>query len=199
MAKIIQGGLYGEGKEVLTYPRYDRIILANGTLRHTLFDKKVGDVRGAATLTRADTNMEEGGQIPNVMKWEIHEIWLQYQAIALRNDAAMAGILLMLQQTVIDLDIIAKFKTLEVALTIFEGAKQIVHVPTVAGNNIPAGSFATFTGKLSLDIPIVLESQTTFKLNLEHLTAPIAGLDGDFLGFVWWIKQFIGPPVGRNR
>lgn len=197
MAKIITGGTYGEGKEVLTYPRYDRVKLLSTTLKHILFDKKIGDARAAVALTRADTNMEEGGKIPNVMKWEIQEIWFFYQAIALRNNAELQLIRDMIRQTVMEIEILSKFKVFDISLSLFDGTMQIVNVPTVAGDNIPPGSYPSYTGKLVLEVPIILESQTTFKLSLEHVTAPGAGLDGDYIGFVWWIKQFIGPPVNR--
>lgn len=199
MARLIQGGMYGEGKEVQTFPRYDRIKLLNTVTEHILFDKKIGEERAGVSLTRADTNMEKGGEVPNVMKWEIWEIWFQYQAIALRNDAAVQNALLAINNTVIDLDVVAKFHTFIANLSLFQGAMQLVHVPTAAGDNVPPQSIPVFNGKLKLEIPIVLEAQTTFKLDLKQIVAPDAALNGDYFAFVWWIKQFIGPPVGRNR
>ncbi len=196
---LIQGGMYGEGKEIQTFPRYDRIKLKNGVMKHTLFDKKTGDDRNGVALTLADTNMEEGGQIPNVMKWEINEVWFQYQGIAERDDADVQNILLAINNSVIDLDVVAKFHTLIANLSLFNGAMQFVHGPSIAGDNIFPQSVPIYSGKLIMDVPIVLESQTTFKLKLEHFVDPNIALDGDYFAFVWWITQFIGPPVGRNR
>lgn len=183
MAVRLADGTYGPGSEELHFPRWDRFILAAATLEHTLFNLRPGDARAGAALTRADTN-NTGAQIPNKQKWEIWTWHFFYQAIAIRNDAAMQNILDMFRNTIFSLQVESKDTLFEGQLGLFhDGPKQIVHVPTAAANNISPQSFGIYMGRIELKVPIVLQQLTTWDVQVEHIVAPNAALDGDLVMF----------------
>ena len=181
MAVKFNDGTYGPGLEELHFPFWDRFPLLATRRENVLFNARAGDTRDGAVLTRADTN-NPGITIPLKQKWEIWSMLFYYQAVAIRNDAAITAILNMVRDTIFNLNVESKDRLFEGQLGLYaDGPRQIQHVPTAAGNNVPYGSQAYYLGKIDLKVPIILEQLTNWQVDFEHIALPAAAINGDFV------------------
>jgi len=179
----LDDGTWGEGGEVLHYPVYDRLKMANsqGVNARSYFKTAVGQQREGTALTYADTNIEKSESIPSSLKWTFYRFTVSYMAIAARTDALIQSILSYMQTTTIRCIINSKDDMFRLPLWKFFGGTQLISAPAVTVNSrFPQ---ALFSGAFDLKVPIVLQSLTDWELRVEPLTASAAGLDGDYIGF----------------
>lgn len=174
-------GTWGPGGELLHYPVYDRLALNNGILQHILFKAAVGETRNGVVLNFADTNITKSEGVPKSQKWTFWRLNAYWLATAARTDAIIQNFISMVQETVLTFKIESKDEMFTVPLWKFFGATQVISAPAVTVNSrFPQGVFA---GSWELKVPIVLENLTSFELIVDHLVAPNAALNGDFMAF----------------
>lgn len=177
----LDDGTWGPGGELLQYPVYDRLTIANATLQWTLFKNAVNETRNGVVLNFADTNITKSDGVPKSQKWTFWRMYVRYLSTSAKTDAIIQNFLSMVQETVLRFKIESKDEMFTVPLWKFFGADQLLSAPAVTVNSrFPQ---AVFDGVWELKIPIVLENLTTFSLEVEHLVAPNAALNGDFLAF----------------
>jgi len=184
MAVKLNEGTWGPDVEVLDWVMYDRFALLAATQEHILFNLQEGGTRAGAALTAADTNNIGGVPLPIYNKFTIWEITVQYQAIALRNNAALQLVLDLWRQTIVRFLINGKDEMFRLPLYYFASAFQFTLVPTVAGDNITPPGLATYEGIFKMKIPIVLQMQTPWEMRVQLIAASGGGLDGDLIDFM---------------
>ncbi len=177
-------GTWGLGGESLQYPVYDRMRMLNSLAvgTRTLFNTAVGQQRENVVLTFADTNIEKSESIPSSQKWIFRKITVGYVASEVRTDAEIVSILDYMRTSTFRLNINSKDDMLRLPLWMFFGSPQLVSAPAATINS--SSPHALFTGVFTLEIPIVLQALTDWKILVEPLVASAAGLDNDFLTFI---------------
>jgi len=177
-------GTWGAGGESLQYPIYDRMRMLNSQAVNprTLFNTAVGGTREGSVLTFADTNIEKSESVPSSQKWILRKLTVGYIAEETRTDAEIVAILDYMRRTTFRININSKDDMLRMPMWAFFGSPQLVSAPAATINSrYPQ---ALFTGVFTLEIPIVLQALTDWKIIVEPLVASAAGLDNDFLTFV---------------
>lgn len=185
MAKQIKyaDGTFGQGVEWLHDVLYDRLILASaGPLQTSLFRNKAGDTRNAVLLTLADTN-NVAQQVPVKQKWYFWKMTVRYNAIAVRADASIQLILDFYRNTIIQFNIQNLDKMFTVPLSYFMPGDQWVSVPAATVNSrYPKGSSSE---DWELKVPLVLEENAVWSLDVVQLAANGAALNGDYIQFIF--------------
>jgi len=180
MATRFQGGTYGAGSDVLDWTEYFTVALDSSTPRVIAFKNIVGDTFQGRALTEFDTNVIQKN-IPDKHKLTIHGIRFKYLATEIRNDEEMQLILDYFRKTTVKFTVAGKDNLGWWTLSEWFGAKQMIHVPTSAGDNVIPQSNANFEGVKNLNIPIILEQLTTYDVTLETIGNSADELDKDFL------------------
>lgn len=185
-------GTPGSNGEELDDPLVDRFTLASTVLTHKLFAAVVSETREGAALTAADTNNNaNGGQIPTNEKWWLWRLDMFYMAAALRTDAQVQLILDMFRQTNMFAEINGKAKSFNFPQWASLGSLQIQMQPAatiasqLAMKNI-------FSASWDLGTPIVLEANSKWFMQFDHITASNSALDGDKVGFRWKRRRIYG-------
>ncbi len=174
-------GTFGQGIAWLHDVLYDRLILdANTPAQTSLFRNKAGDQRNGVVLTLADTN-NISTQVPTKQKWMLWSLKVTYQGIAARTDLLVQAMLNFYRQTQITLTINSLASQFNLPLAHFLPGEQFVSAPAATINSrYPQGSSDE---KWELRIPIVLEENAVWSLDVNCLTAPVAGIYGDYVLF----------------
>lgn len=179
-------GTFGAGGEELEYPIYDRMKMLNSQAvnTRTLFKTAVGAQREGVTLTWADTNIVQSEQVPSSQKWTLYKLQLEYMAMEPRADLELQMILDYFRTTSFSLQINSKDAMFVLPLWYFLGSTQIVTAPAATINSkLPQ---AIFSGIWDFsNVPIVLQANTNWGLMVEPQVASNAGLDADYVGFVF--------------
>lgn len=176
-------GTWGPGAEVLDWVMYDRVLLANARTESLIFNATVGDTRNGVALTDADTNNLGGRALPVRHKFTIWSVEFFYQAIAIRDNAAIQSIVDLFRNTVVRFNIDGKDLMFHTPLWYWNSAFQVQHVPSVAGDNVQPPGYANYQGVWTLKVPIVLQELTPWFMQVNESVASAAAIDGDFLAF----------------
>ena len=155
----------------LWWSYYDRAILLSTTLIHRLFTEKLGGVK-----TLADTNFPAAGEMPSSQKQTIMaiEIWMYFAAAF--TQALYQNFIDMCRNTTLTFTITNKSPQLQIPLTQAFG----LNVPNVITGGVVGDQGTiqnTVNNVFELPIPIVLQAQTPFSVDIEHHTAPSANID----------------------
>ncbi len=188
MAVKFNDGTFGQGQEWLHDILYDRYILASaGPLNTQLFRSATGLTRNSVVLGMADTNVTSNS-VPVKNKWYLWQLKFIYQAIALRNDAAVQLILNWLRTTIISLTIQNLATMFQFPLSYFLPGDQYVNQPAATVNtNVPRG---TGTEQWDMKVPIVLEENAVWWVDITETAANDAALNGDYALFAWDREMF---------
>jgi len=180
--QALQTGTYRKGGDLIDWTLWDRLTLANATLRHTLFQNGIGTVVAGAARNLADTNVEGSQGIPAGSKLYVRALVLIYQSKAIKTSATMQDVHEMLQETSFNIHVRGKdsqgqwigdeLMGVPVSGVVFETTEVITHP-----------SIGTFAGVKLLNLPIVLAAQTYFDVQVEHHVAPSADIDDDKVKF----------------
>lgn len=184
-AMNLNGGTWGLGGEDLDYPVYDRVLMdstiAAGVPR-TMFNQAVGTDREGVKLTYADTNIE-APNVPNSQKFGFKKLYVVYMGAAVRDQAGFQLILNYFRQSTIRFNIDSKADMFRLPMWRFAGALQVVVAPAATiDTKIPS---PMWTGIWEIQVPLILQALTIFKLVLEPQAASDAVLNGDKLGFIF--------------
>lgn len=173
----LQQGAYGDQGEVLEWSYYDTAVIAAATLRHRMFTSPVGV--GGKTL--ADTNMTQGGQIPQAQKFEASVLKVMYTSSAAKATADLQSLYDLLSESTLEV-VVGQTKNMGqwTLQELMGNALQFSLTPTVAGDNISQPQSRS-TGIYLMNIELILPALTNFELVLTHHEAPAAGLANDKL------------------
>lgn len=173
----LQQGTYDSRGERLDWTYWSEASLLSTTLTHRLFTAGLG---GGTGLRLDQTNLNQGGQMPQGQNLRVYNIisMITGPATALTN-AALQNYYDMLRQSTIQFQIPGKDAVGEWTLQQLVGSNvNIIHVPTVAGDNVPFSAVGRYVGIMPLNQYIELAALTPFELLLTHHAAPNATLDG---------------------
>ena len=155
---------------------YDRYTMAAALGDLDLFNSPISSTRQGAQLTIADTNVR-ASQIPINEAWVLHGMGFRYQAIAARDDATVQNILDYLRDVVYTIKINGKDVILQLTGDQFLGPLVLLHQPAATIESKIA--MGTFYGFLKFAVPIGLEKQTNWVVEMEAVTLSNAALNGD--------------------
>lgn len=174
---------YNQGGAQFDEPLWDRFALDNAApLTRELFvvPKGQNDPVSGNQKTMADTNLTAAG----VRKSEALEIFgfaFRYQPIALRTAAEIQAIMRVFSESVVSFFIDSKQQYGQAKLSYIFGNCFPVISSLAAGDNLSFPFQSGFNGYWPLNETIPLANLSDFHIEVEHFTAPAAGLDGDFI------------------
>ena len=168
-----------------TYSNYgDTLYLLSTEPEYLLFVNGTGqnDAVTGNRKTLADTNMDKE-IAPKGSKFMIMYLKVFYNLLAEGDEAVLETIYTMMRNMVLTLDIFGKADYGQWALDeLFNMPVAAVTVPSVPGDNIQVATRWTAQGIYPLKVPIVLASQTNFKIHVVPAGgAPDSGLDDSIL------------------
>lgn len=185
MSMSLNSGTWGLGGEDLSYPVYDRVLMDStiaAGVERTMFNQAVGTDREGVKLTYADTNIE-APNVPNSQKFGFKKLQMIYMASAVRDQAGYQLILDYVRQCTVRFNIDSKADMFRLPLWKFAGTLQVVTAPAATINTTVPMPF--WTGIWEIDVPLVLQALTIFKLVLNPQAASNAALNGDKIGFIF--------------
>ncbi len=177
----LEQGTYGAQGEKLEFSLYDSEKLKSTILTHRFFTQGIGKpfTDQSAQKTHADTNVLTDS-VPFGQKFIAKQMKLYYKSLTAKTTTTIQDIVNMLCETSLTVKIDGKDRVLELNLLELMGnTMPAVVVPTVAGDNVNTNMTGVFAKSYPLNVPIVLASQTTWWVELEHAVAPDSDLDGD--------------------
>lgn len=183
-------GTFGQGVQWIHDILFDRFrLLAANPLTTTLFRNKPGDQRNGVVLTIVDTNIVSN-QVPVQQKWYLWKLSAKYQAAAIRSDANIQSILDFMRTTLIEFKIENLDRMFIFPLSKFLPFDQLVSNPAVTVNSqYPKSSEDC---RWEMKIPLVLEQNAVWGLNVIQTAASAAGLDNDFILFLFERELYRG-------
>ena len=180
----LQSGTYKGQGDYIDWTLWDRLELASTTQNHRLFVNGVGAATPGGVRTLADTNLRGNQGIPLGSKLAIHRIKIHYHATEPRSESDYQAILDMLNESTLNFEIVGKDSYGQWVLDELMGnAFGLIVDPAIAGDNVGMASVCRFVGEFPLNLPIVLASQVTFQVTIEHHSAVSSALDGDKIRF----------------
>lgn len=183
-----QTGSYGQGTEWIHDFLFDRYrLLATNPLETALFRDKPGSTRNGTVLTIIDTN-NKGDRVPTAQKWYLWELQVTYQAAALQADATLQFLLTWMQNTLVNFKIENLDTMFSIPLSALRPTLQNVSAPAVTVNSrYPQQDNR---GGQELRVPLVLEQNAVWHLDLISVAASNAALDNSFMLFTWQRELF---------
>lgn len=176
-------GTFGQGTEWLHDFLFDRFrLLAANPLTTALFRDKPGSARNGVVLTAVDTN-NKGDRVPTKQKWYLWMLSLVYQTAAAQSDAELQAILDFFRVT----NLVFRIENLDIMfsapISYFRPCIQVVTAPAVTVNSrFPQQDNGN--GK-EFRVPLVLEENAVWHLDIEQTAASAGALDNDFLLLGW--------------
>lgn len=175
-------GTYTKQGDIIDWTLWDRFVLNNAVLQHTMFQDGRGSVVAGAARTLADTSVEGSQAIPQGSKLYVRAIVLILQPKAMLTEATYQNHMAMLQETTMNVHVRGKDTQGQWALD------EIMAVPIAAAlSHSAAGSFVIgastpkAVGVKLLNLPIILASQVHFSVDIVHHVAPDAAIDDDLV------------------
>lgn len=175
-------GTYKDSGDIIDYSLYDRIDMLSTRLESLMFVAGVGQNDPDGNVkTLADTNVQGSNGLPVGQKLYVNAIKLFYTStVATGLTTALVNSLQeMIENTVLTIEISGKANYGQWKLN------EIIGVPiqaqVAAAGSLNNLSYGRFLGIYPLNLPIVLAQQVNFDVRIQHLVAPAAGLDGDWL------------------
>lgn len=178
----MNAGTYKASGDIIDWSLWDTVTVDNAVGLHRMFINGLGVVVAGAARTLADTNVEgRQGGIPQGQKLYVKAIKVFYtQDDDVHTEAFVQQFYAMLEQTTINIVISGKASYGQWTLAeMFGTSIGMIMEPAAAADNYTLGTVARSVGVLPLNLPIVLASNVTFDVTLQHWTAPNANLDGD--------------------
>lgn len=178
----MNAGTYKASGDIIDWSLWDTITLANATASHRMFVNGLGVVVAGAARQLADTNVEgRQGGIPQGQKLYVKAIKAFYtQDSDDHTEAFVKNWYAMLEQTTINIVISGKASYGQWTLAeLFGQSVGMIMEPAAAADNYSLATVSRAVGILPLNLPIVLASNVTFDVTLQHWTAVNANLDGD--------------------
>jgi len=178
--KATQGGNRTGVGEDLHFSFWDTQEILPAVLTHKFFAQSQG--QGTPVKRFDQTNMVQGGSMPNGNHFTVKEIKLMYTASAGKSSTFMQLFYLMLQQTTFDIRFIGKDSMGQWALNeLFGNSLGVNIIPSAAGDNLPGVNKPIIKAGFFLNIPIVIPALQNFEVNITHHVAANSLLEGDFL------------------
>jgi len=181
-------GTYKGSGDIIDYSLWDSIEIDPANLQPQLmFQNSLGTVVGGAARTPADTNVEgRQGGIPQGSKLYIKALkgFVIADIQEAKDEAYVAALYRMLNRTTVNFKISGKDTYGNWGLDeVFGVSMGAVYVPAVPGDNDGILSVARSHGILPFNLPIVIASNVTFNVQLQHWEAPAAELENTVLKF----------------
>jgi len=174
MLSLQDGTRSNKSGDKIDYSFYDTAVLAIATTQHRFFTQQLG-----GTKTLSDTNMKQGGVMPNGQRFTCHALKFMYFSAAAKPTAFLQSYYDMLKNTTVQIILAGKDDYGTFTLAEIMGASEYVALtPTAAGDNIVKLN-AIAKGVFPLNIPVTLAAMQTFEINVTHQVAVVAGLVGD--------------------
>jgi len=176
--KSLQEGTYKGSGDIIDWTLWDRLVMLNTTNRHVLFVNGIGGTfPGGALKDMADTNVEGNQGMPLGSKLYVRAIKLFYQFHAEPSEAIMQDFYDMLQETTFNISIYGKYSYGQWGLDELFGI--CVTGQPLAAVVAPGISQNRYVGIYPLNLPIVLASQVSFQVQVEHHAAAADTLNTD--------------------
>ena len=181
--EVLQQGARQATGEKLDYTFYDTIPLSTGVRDYRFFALALG--QGSPTpKNKSQTNMRANGQIPQGHNHQVQEIWFDYTAEQVQNEAALLAYYQFLNTSTVTFAMPGKDDFGVWKLSEIAGAHvKFPITPAVAGDNSPVLSNEVYSSRFKLSIPVTLPALESFEIKLELFADPNAALVGDTVGF----------------
>lgn len=179
---LLENRTYGDGGQIFDSPLYDRIDIANGLAKTTLFQNKVGS--GTPPKALAATNFEGSGQMPSGHFRRVDAIKVFYTPAEVRTQAEYTELMTYLRDMTFEFKVSGLDETgIWKGLDLFNLSFPLV-LDTGATNVVQLESQSVAMGYKPLKLPIYIDQLATFGVNV-LLDTPVAttNLDGDILDF----------------
>lgn len=170
-----QGSRQKRAADKFDYSYYDRIVMANGTSEFRMFQSPIGQ----NGKTMADTNMKNGGSIPNGTHFRAHALKVIYTGSSIK--VTSQKLFAMLANTTLEIILDGKADLGTYTLAEIFGSPVNLSVDTAAAGNGDLKSMTVMKGILPLNYPIDLAALQNFEVKIRHWVAPDATLNGDWL------------------
>jgi len=185
MAKQVKysDGTFGMGTEWLHDFLFDRFrLLAANPMVTALFRSMAGQTRNGVVLTNVDTN-NKGDRVPTKQKWYLHELTVIYQAPILMPDATLQLVYNFIQSTLLVFKIENLDTMFSAPLSFFRPVLQVAQAPAATINS----HFAMQDNpiKQTMKVPLVLEENAVWHLDIEQTAASAGGIDNHFFLFAF--------------
>jgi hypothetical protein len=158
-------GTYASTGEKIDWSYYDSLVLTATGTEFSLFQVPIGG--GATPKTLADTNMTNGGVLPQGQKFVVRAIRAEYLSHNSKGSADIDILYNFLRAATVRFFITGKDALFSKPLTEVMGIPMLWHtLPTVAGNNESISSMGRFVGVNVLNVPITLAALTNFEVRI---------------------------------
>ena len=178
----MNAGTYKASGDIIDWSLWDTVVLDAAVPSNRMFINGLGTVVAGAARQLADTNVEgRQGGIPQGSKLYVKAIKIFYtQSATVHTEEFIRDWYRMLEQTTINLVISGKASYGQWTLAeVFGQTVGMVMEPAAAADNYSMATISRAIGILPLNLPIVLASNVTFDVTMQHWTAPTANLDDD--------------------
>lgn len=166
----------------LDWPYYDTIGLPAAGTEFNMFSIGLGGLTAAGLPKMiTDTNLPANSATPNGQIFEIRAIRFEYTAIADRASADLVSLNKFLSGTAVRFSVVGMADLFSSMLPEIMGIPVLWHNPTAATINETVLSKGRFSGIRPLNVPIMLNEQTSFNVRLNFAAAVPAALVGDLL------------------
>lgn len=177
-------GTFGMGTEWLHDFLFDRFrLLATNPLTTALFRSVSGAQRNGVVLTNVDTN-NKGDRVPTKQKWYLWAMRTTYQSPVVLPDATAQLMYDFLRGTLLSFKIENLDTMFSAPLSMFPIIFQVMQAPAVTVNSHFAMQDNPAAQK-EFKVPLVLEENAVWSLQIDQSAASPAGLDNHFLLFSW--------------
>ena len=176
-------GTFGMGTEWLHDFLFDRFrLLATNPLETAMFRSKAGDTRNGQVLTIIDTN-NKGDRVPTKQKWYLWAMSIIYQSPVVLPDATAQLLYDFLRLTLLTFKIENLDTMFQAPISYFRPHFQVMQAPAATINSHFA--MQDNKGKEEFKVPLVLEENAVWHLDIVQTAASAGGLDNHFLLFAF--------------
>ncbi|RQW04070.1 hypothetical protein EH223_08495 [candidate division KSB1 bacterium] len=162
-------------------PFYDTALCAVATTEHRLFSSGIGKpfTGAAVTKMKCDTNLTSEG-IGNTERFRVKGIGISYYCISIVTNQTLLDILDTLNNTVVEFFVNNKPSQFTAPLSLVMGMNfNVVHLPTVAGDNVNSHVHSSGKAFYPINSDIVLAANTKYEVIMTHTAATVAAQAGD--------------------
>lgn len=177
-------GTYKASGDIKDWTMYDRLAIDGTTpvLVHRLFLNGLGQLDAAGAVRNlADTNMVGRVGIPMGAKLLVKYIKIFYYSHDVKTSANQQLWLDMMWETTFDLQIFGKYSYGQWTMQELMNYPLAIYNTEAVANAALTNTVGRAVGVLPLELPIVLASQTSFEVKVEHHAAPNSALDDDMI------------------
>lgn len=174
---------YSRIGDKLDWGYYDTLVLAAAGTEFSMFQVGIGGLNAAgAVKVISDTNLPASGQIPNGQNFHVRAIRCEFISHAAKATADINTFYTWLSTATLRIFVPGKDAMFSTHITEILGIPLLLNVtPTAAGDNLLIMSQGRYTGVRPLNVPLVLEEQTSIEVRINTPAVAGAALVGDFL------------------